>query len=339
MPLDNSEYQPHVPDAVRRQAARADELARENGIAGVPELETLTEEPVEPAEPAEPSLETTPEPAPPADPPVDWEQRYRTLQGKYDAEIGQVHDLRRQIDSMRLLLAQVNAPRTPEPVAEARPATTTTVVPAEHVEAYGQDLIDAARQWARAEIAPELEQLRGELRDLRGGQQQTAQQQAQQRVEAQLSADPQLADKWQALNQDQEFIAWLNQVDPYTGAPRMEFFRDACSRGDGVRVGRFFKGYIAEHTAVSQPSPTPQPQTPAEPVAERPSLEGLAAPGRAVGTGSPQGGAPAEKRLWTNDQIARFYRDRMHGVYEGREAEARALELDILAAAGEGRIR
>lgn len=337
---DNADI--YIPPAVRRQSTRADELAREAGMAGAPEPETPSAELVGDPEPVsetpgETPGETPPEPAT-AEPPVDWEQRYRTLQGKYDVENA---DLRRQIESMRLLMAQLNErQQQQESAPEARPATTTTVViPPEHVSEYGQELIDAARQWARAEIAPELDMLRGELRELRGGQQRVEATTTQQRVEAHLSADPELADKWQAVNVDPQFIAWLGQVDPFAGAPRKVLFDDACGRGDGVRIARFFKAFITEHTAVSQPSPTP-PQTPAsEPVAERPSLEQLAAPGRAVGTGSSQSGAPAEKRLWTQPDIARFYRERTQGVFAGREAEANALEQDIFAATREGRIR
>jgi hypothetical protein len=339
VPLDNSEFQPHVPDAVRRQAELAEQLAREAGMAGAPEPETPSVEVVEPQEPV-----SEPEPAsePAAAPVVDWEQRYRTLQGKYDAEVPQ---LRRDLDAMRVLYSQMSAPAAPAPdEASLRPATTTTVVvPPEHVAEYGQELIDAAQQWARAAVSTELEALRNQVAELRGvndRMQRVETMTTQQHVEAHLSSDPELANRWQALNVDPEFIGWLNRPDPFAGRLRMELFHDACGRGDGGRVGYFFKAFIAEHTAVNHvPTPTLQTPVPSEPVAERPTLEEMAAPGRAVGTGSSHGGAPAEKRLWTQPDIARFYRDRMRGVYAGREADAHALEQDILNATREGRIR
>ncbi len=43
--------------------------------------------------------------------------------------------------------------------------------------------------------------------------------------------------------------------------------------------------------------------------------------------------------MWTNTDIAAFYRDVNKGVYVGRAAEKQRLEEDIIAAGTEGRIR
>ena len=44
------------------------------------------------------------------------------------------------------------------------------------------------------------------------------------------------------------------------------------------------------------------------------------------------------RRIWTNDEIRRFYADRANGRYDGREAESNRIEQETLAAAREGRV-
>jgi len=322
-------YENHIPEAVRRASLLADELAREAGAVDPSD---------EPGDPTPPVVEpVVPSIVPPAAPSVDWEQRYNTLQGKYDSEVPQ---LRGENQSLRHLIAEMQTP-APTPVVPAK-TTTTVVVPPEDVETFGEDLVTAARRWARMEVAHDIEDLRGEIHQLRGGHQQIKSETTQSRNEAAFDADPELGGVWRQMNFDPKFLAWLAQVDPFAGVPRQGLLNEAATSGDTVRCMRFFKTYLAEHTAVSQPSPAPATQTlPTPEVAgARPTLEDLAAPGRSSG-GSPagNGGAPAEKRVWTRAEITRFYRDASQGKYAHREAEKQRVENDILAAATEGRIR
>lgn len=344
MPLDDSlpvNGENHIPAAVRRASQRADEIARELGIAGVP--------PVEEAEPAaEEQHQETPEaaaevqepaaaPAPVVDEP-DWKQRFHTLQGKYESEGA---SLRGQMASLERLIATMQ--ETPRTEAPARPVTTTTVVEAtpEDIEAYGEDLVKAVQRWVNPAVQPllaQIETLRGEIDRLRGGQQQIHTETVQDRVFRTMDADPEIGRTWRETNNDPEFIAWLQVGDPLAGLPRLQLLRNAFDQGDATRVGRFFKAYLAEHTAVSQPpAPAPVHTTPQGEADGRPSLESLAAPGRAASSGQPPG-AP-EKRVWTRQQIAAFYKDCSTGKYAGREAEKTRLEQDIFDAAPEGRIR
>ncbi len=336
MPLDDAQqFENHIPEAVRRQVERAEAIVRQLSPAAEPEdageAEPAATEPVaaEPA-PAAPA-------APPAPPPAeDWEQRYRTLQGKYDAETAQ---MRARLVSLENLLSTMQQPAR-EPAAPARSTaeTTTVVIPPEDEQAYGADLIQAARRWAMAEVQPHIARLEETVRRLESGQQRVEVNTSQQRVEIGLDNDAELNGKWRAINQDPAFIAWLNDIDPFAGVKRFQLLTDACSRGDAVRVGKFFKAYIAEHTAVA-PAPAPAPATPAPtPAAAAPTLESLAAPGRAAGP-VPGSGAPAEKRVWSNREITAFYRDVQQGKYAGREADKIRIETDILAAASEGRVR
>ena len=340
-PLDDN-YQNRIPDAVRRASMRADEIAREIGVANTPPEETPPpadeQVPVD-APPDEVPVDGPPADAPPVDvppPPVeDWEKRYRTLQGKYDAEIPA---LRAQINSLEHLIANL---RTPEPSAPQPPADTRTqsvTIPPEDVETFGEDLITAARRWARAEFEPRIARLEQELGTLRTGQSTIQQETAQHRVMSSLDADPQLGGKWREINVQPEFIAWLDQVDPFSGEQRMRLLSDAFARGDANRTGQFFRAFMAEHTAVTSPPPAATLTHTSTPDVEagKVSLESLAAPGRS--SGSAPGGAP-EKRIWTKQDITAFYRDRAQGKYRHREDEALRQEADLFAATSEGRIR
>jgi hypothetical protein len=343
MPVENpasnaEEYANRVPEAIRRQSKRVDAMAREVGMANAPPEETPpapVEQPVAVVPPvADPPPVVTP--APVADPPTDWEQRYRTLQGKYDAEIP---GLRTQVSSLERVIAAVQ-PREPAPVA--RP-TTVVEVPPEDIAEYGEDLVKKTRAWARAELQHEMNAHKAEVAELKAklgtietSQIQSVEHTAKQTVFDGMDKDPLLGSTWRVTNEAPAFLNWLQQPDPMSGQQRQQMLTSAFLGGSYPRVAAFFKAYAQEHTAPQvpvTPAHTPQPGT------GGPSLEDLAAPGR--GTGPTQSGAPADKRIWTSNSIAAFYRDVQRGVFAGtgREAERLRLEQDIFTAAAEGRVR
>lgn len=335
--LDNSvEYANPIPKAIRRQSAQADEIAREAGIANVPgEPEPVVVEEPAPAEPV------VAEPAPPPAPaPVeeDFRHQYQTLRGKYDSELPA---LRNQVSQLERLIASMQTmppPAAPEP----RVATTVPVeVPAADVETYGQDLIDAVFRWVtpqiEARVATRFGEVETKLGQVQTGQKQFQQQSTQDRVLSALDADVELGTRWRELDVNPDFLAWCDQVDPFAGRKRLDLLREAFGQGDAVRVGRFYKTYIAEHTATQTPAPTPA-QTVLVEQADRPTLESLAEPGRPTGSGPNNSGAP-EKRIWTNRDIAAFYRDVQKGRFTNREAEKLRIEKDIFDAPLEGRLR
>jgi hypothetical protein len=328
-----------IPRAVRRAAARANELQRQMHGEDTPEGDTP---PVEQQE-QQPQLpmELPPAAAPPAQPPSDsWEQRYRTLQGKYDSEMP---SLKAQVTSLERLIAQMRdapvARETPPPPAPAGPPAS--IIPDEDVESYGPELIAASRRWAAAEVEQKIASLHNEIASLKGAQTQLTETQLRERVQKDLDSDPELSNgRWRQLNFDQEFLNWLQELDPLAGVSRNVMLQHAYSGGDAVRTGRFFKAYIAEHTVPGQqpyPSQTAMPNGRTQ--AGGPRLEEWASPGRAAGSTFPGNGATAERRVWTNREISQFYRERTDGKWRGREPEATQLEADILAAGAEGRVR
>jgi nucleotide-binding universal stress UspA family protein len=350
MPSDvvanNDQYAPHIPDAVRRASQRADELAREAGVANVPPAngEDVTPDVNEPRQ-DEPQFELTPpeqdrQPAPAAAPgpsPADWEQRYNTLQGKYNTELP---ELRGQIRSLQEILANIQAPRTREqtfetPAPQPRPQVPAVrEIPSEDVEAYGQDLITASQRWSTAAVAPIIQEFVRRLLSVEGGNQQLQNYTAQNSVNNALSR---AVPDWETVNVDPNFILWLDQMDMFSGRKRKQMIDEAYNAGDASRTIAFFQAYKNEQTMVS-PTPGTQPNQTGENPADRLPLADLAVPGRGRSVSSPAPGAP-ERRIWTAADVSAFYRQKQRGQWNGREAEAARIEQDIINAPAEGRFR
>jgi hypothetical protein len=326
-----------IPDQIRRQAARAEELRRELAGEDAPATEetssptTVVEEQAPEPQQQEPEPQTIQ-----AEP--DWQQRYRTLQGKYDTETGH---MRGQISSMERLLATMQSP-PPAAAPQASPSVPVQFNEAD-VELYGEDLLEAASRAAEAKLEARYGKT---IQNLQQHVQQLSGRQEEDRVFRELDSDPELAGRWRGLNTNPQFIEWLQAVDEMAGVSRNTMLQHAYSNGDAMRTGRFFKKFMAEHTA---PPPTAMvPQTAASPARHSNGgygngsaagglrLEDMAAPGRAAGSGAGNG-APSP-RLWSRPDITAFYRARTMGKFKGREAEAEQLEADLLKAGDEGRL-
>jgi hypothetical protein len=325
-----------IPDQIRRQAARAEELRRE--LAGEDPPETTTTV-VEEAQ----SQVQEPAPQPESQPTQtdDWQQRYRTLQGKYDAEVGA---MRGQIGSMERLLATMQHPPAQQQAAPSSPSAPVQFNEAD-VELYGEDLLEAASRAAEAKLEARYGKT---IQNLQQHVQQLSGRQEEDRVFRELDSDPELAGRWRNLNTNPQFIEWLQSVDEMAGVSRNTMLQHAYANGDAMRTGRFFKKFMAEHTA---PPPTATAPQTSQPTRYQPNgggngygngaagglrLEDMAAPGRAAGSGAGNG-APSP-RLWSRPDITAFYRARTMGKFKGREAEAEQLEADLLKAGDEGRL-
>jgi hypothetical protein len=328
------DYGPPIPEAVRRASQRADELAREASEAAG--TEPGGDNPVEPGgevasvvtDPAAPPASPQSEPSAPA--PADWEHRYLTLQGKYNNE---VPELRGRLSAMEQMFANLNSA---PPAAVPSPAPSNGAaqpIPPEDVEAWGEDLINASQRWAEARLANKFTEYDRRLASVETGSRQVAQLTSQQRVEADL--DREVAG-WRQVNLRPEFHLWLNEMDMLSGRRRQEMLTEAHGAGNSARTIAFFQSYLNEQTAVN-PLPGIRPDQTGAPPADRTPLDTLVVPGRGP-TSPPAPNAPTA-RVWTGAQIGQFYRDKQRGLWRGREAEANQIELDILAASREGRVR
>jgi hypothetical protein len=333
MPTDRIDPNVKVPAAVRRGAAASDAIHKQAYTPeGAPPVDLLVSP--APAAPTAPAATVPPAETPPDE--STWEGRYKSIKGRYDKaqttmsqQQGDISNLQNEVANLQRLLASV--PPAPVTAPELAAGLTT---PEERAQ-YGEEFMDVVARRAQEAVAPKLKTLEDENADLRrqlGGVTNVVVGNAREAMLTKLDAD--LPD-WRAQNQDAQFLAWLRLPDMYSGANRGALLKSAFEQNQTDRVLAFFKGFLTEEATVAPAGTT---TAPAPVVGERPSLESLAAPGRAKSAAAPPGGSP-EKPIITRAQIAQFYVDVRAGRYKGQEAKKAADEAMIFDAERDGRIR
>ncbi len=350
--MTNRTLSTNLPMAARKQVREADRI--------IAELNTPPAQGAPPAEPAPPAPPTPPdpilpnvgEPLPPDAQPVnpaaapaaaqqpgesneDYKKRYDVLQGKYNKELGQMRQqLNQQAQQNSQLQAQLNQVLTAQAVAAAAPpaapvppeARFAGIVSDKEREEYGTELIDMVARIAAATGAPEVQKLRQDVDGIRttvGNVAQHTAEQARQDVYDSLHRD--IGDKWVEINNSDEFVAWLQGTDVFSGASRHSALTQAFETNNAPRVVGIFKAYIDGNTAPGSTSRTPAV-----------ARETLIAP--APGQGG-NGAAPGATggRIWSEQEITDFY----HRAQRKRipEAEYVATQKEISKALAEGRVR
>jgi hypothetical protein len=137
---------------------------------------------------------------------------------------------------------------------------------------------------------------------------------------------------WRTVNVDPEFEKWLQQTEPYTGAPKISLIRDAIANLDASRVARFFTDFATEKAVPKSDTDEVPPETPPLPV--KPA--NLAPPKPRT---APLPKRPANTEIITTEYITEFYDKLRRGYYIGREAEGKTEEKRIEQAVSEGRVK
>lgn len=281
----------------------------------------------------------------PANPPTPasdgWEQKYKVLQGKYNAEVprlqrtvneqsGRMEQMTQQLVSLQAMIAAMQQ-RQAAPAVAPQP-----LVKPEEIKEFGPDLHDFIRRTAQEVVQPTLEQslrpVREQVKAAADAAESAAQAEARnKRAEVFALLNKEVPD-WQSQDKDPGFLEWLDETDPYSGQQRGYLLKAAMSQNDAPRVVLFFKTYRNENAALN-------PQVPAPPKAEAPvKLEQMVAPGtpRAAGAGAQDVGG---KRIWTTKEINAFYRDCADGKFIKNKPRRDEIEREIFSAQAEGRIR
>ena len=269
--------------------------------------------------PEEPKVERT-----------DWKQKYNVLQGKYDAEVP------RMAGELREALGRISDLEKP-PVEETPEMAVLTDA---EIEDYGTDLIGVierkATEMARNTFEPMVKDLQGQITSLKAQVGITDQRVAvreQNDVFAMLDKD---VKDWRKVNTSQPFKDWLAASDPFSGQTRSKLMLEAFDAKNAQRVKHFFESFLKENAAVTSSAAAPPAGEAGNSATLK--LENYIAPGTPK-TGTGQAGAPKEKRVWTNQEIASFYSDVNKGHYKKRPEDKARIEADIVAATTEGRIR
>lgn len=318
-----------LPRQVEAQLKELEEIEKQ--LAAQQNPQATPEEPApQPAEPAEPTQNIEPvapqpevKPEKPVEPEVPeetWQQKYKTLKGMYDAEVPRLHSDIRELKSQMDRLQR--AAETPKP--ETKPAAQPTkLVTDADVQAFGEDLIEVQRKVARevaAEFRGELDAMKAENDKLREQLNMTGSQVSEASFEQRLYR---LVPDFQAVNADERWIGWLNEVDPLLRAPRKSVAQDAFNRGDAEAVAHYIGMFKASVAPVEQPS---------DKAAE---LEKQIQPKRSAAN------APVSQqaKTYTDAQIQKMFQKSVEMSSRGQRDEAMKLEAEIDAAYREGRVR
>ena len=265
-------------------------------------------------------------------------QRWRSLQGTYNATIRQKSVLENRVSQLEELLATISKQSpAPQQAADSAPqpqAQSQRLVTDKDVEEYG-DSIDVMRRVSQDVLGPVMTRI---------GQLENALQQMQATVvpqvtavsqRQQVSAEQQFwsdlntyVPNWQDVNSAEGFQNWLLDVDPLTGNTRQSFLEAAQQSLDAYRVSAFFRTWLESSGQATGAQNTPTPPAQSE-------LERQVTPGRSRSVSAPQGN---QSKNYSPTDIKKFYDDVRTGKYKGREQERSRIERDIFTAQREGRI-
>jgi hypothetical protein len=263
-----------------------------------------------------------------------YAQKWRTLQGMYNAEVPRLHQQTREqaqrLAQMEQLLATLSAQQSS---AQHTQPTIEKLVSEKDVEEYGESL-DVMRKVSREELIPvaqRLAQIENMFRQMQSNVipqvQAVAQKQAattEQQFWADLTA---MVPNWRQVNDSDAFQTWLLDIDPLTGITRQTYLEDAQRGLDARRVGAFFRTWL-ENTGQAGVAQSPSRGSSSE-------LERQVAPGRSKSTGNPTAN---KGKTYSPDDIKAFFNDVRAGKYKGREQDRDRIERDIFAAQRENRI-
>lgn len=320
-----------LPKAVQQQIEEADRLVGQ--INGDEPANAETGADVQPSDPPQdppndppPAAEdvVSQETKPDVVPDETWEKKYYVLQGKFDAEVPRLHS---QVREMQAQIQQLLADKAAlEAKKVEEPQKIESLITEQDREAFGPDLIDLIERATDAKVAnlraKEVE-LMNEIKELKGQLGNVTERQVMSDKDRFLMGLGQQVPDWEALNVDQGFLGWLQQVDPVYGVPRQAALTTAYEALDVTRVASIFKAY-------KQTLPQPQATNKA-----KQELQRQVAPTRTRSTTTPADGV--NEKIFTNQDIEQFYSDWRRGFYD--EQEAAEMEKQIHAAIAEGRIR
>ena len=330
-----------IPKQVQKQSEEVQELYKElNGETETAQVEKTeaTEVPVEqPIEQPSYSVEDQAPKSEPqeqvesdAQPKESWEQKYKTLQGMYNADVPRLNAKNREVNArvsqLEQLLGTMQQSAKPE-----EPVSTDPLITDADMKEYG-DSIDVMRRAAREEVNAangRIAQLEKTIQQLQGVVPQVQQVQAQQQASSEQAFWAGLTNEvsnWQDINNNADFQSWLLSIDPLTGISRQTYLEDAQKNLDTKRVASFFAAWEKEFGV---------PETARENRSNTNSqLEKQVAPGRGRSSTS----TTQEARNYSPTDIQKFFEDVRKGKFKGRDEERGRMERDIFAAQREGRI-
>jgi len=291
----------------------------EEGQAVEPETPEEPEEPETPEEPEEPEEPEDPE-TPAAE--ESWEQKYKTLKGKYDSEVPRFRTELEQFKAQVFeRLGQEKEPEKPEEAPEIPEAAQ------KFLEEYGDDYAEGLKAYTeyitqqvlKENLQPVTERInKSEESQVRAAQAQFAD-----------YLDDKVQGDWRSLwsGENQEFEEFLKQPDPsglYTNEDLVRLYND---NWDADRLAVLFNGFFGADPSKVAEANQPKPKKPVETARVAPKRRSAEEPKK----------SSSDARIWTKESIAEFQEKDRRGEFEQEESDR--LWNDLLMAPSENRIR
>lgn len=251
----------NVPKVVQDQADKSAKIMEEINknpeeiVEGIPVEDKPLEAPIEPEVKKEEVIEEAPK--------EDYEQKYKTLKGKYDREIPALQEelerVRGTVDNLNALIVELNTGKkigTEEPVKE-KPAIKA-VNPADF-EDYGDEVVGLANTVNT--LLGELDDIKTKFGDVQndvGSVKNTVAKTAEEKFEDALT---QLVPDWKTKDKDMGWKQWLSEADEFSGIERQQLLMTAYGKRDAKSVANFFNTYFKKD---DEPKPEHKEEHPLE---------------------------------------------------------------------------
>ena len=285
------------------------------------EVEVTDDEPIEEpvaveATPADDSIEEVSE---------SFKQKYATLRGKYDAEVPRLHQQVKELtDQMNAIREEAHAAKK---VEAEKPKEKVSYVTDADREEYGDDLIDFQRRVAKEvsqDYEERFEQQSRVIQDLQSKISNTDSQVGEVGFTQKLNA---LVPEFDQLDNDERWVAWLNEIDHMTRGPRRDQAQAAFNSGDAEAVAHYV-GLFRESV---------------EPVANGKSdrdteLEKQVTPSRSASTVTNKSSSKNSK-VYSERELNNAWTKIRTLNTQGKYDDAEKLEAELTAAYMEGRVK
>ena len=298
-----------------KKAKKTEEVAADTEVELIEEAPPQDEPVLEEAAPADDIQEEVTD---------TFKQKYSTLKGKYDAEVPRLHQ------QVRELTEQMNAIRKDAEAAKKveaeKPKEKVSYVTDADREEYGDDLIDFQRRVAKEqaqEYEGRFEQQAKVIEELREQVSNTGSQVGEVGFTQKLNV---LVPGFDQLDNDERWVAWLNEVDPMTRGPRRDQAQAAFNSGDAEAVAHYvslFRGSV-------------------EPIANGASdrqmeLEKQVTPNRSASATATSVGR--EAKIYSQGELTKSWNKIRTLSTQGKYDDAAKLEAELTRAYMEGRVK
>jgi hypothetical protein len=256
------------------------------------------------------------------------EQQYRTLLGKYNAEVPREQhraaDMQQEITALKAEIATLKTGK-PADKTNAKPGEAEREIPSATDPANPYGLTDEEREFGgemiglAEKIARKI--IDREVGDIRGKTETVSKELAQRKQDGFYGELDGLAPDWRTLNADAGFAAFCQEVEPNSGLLWQDIIDAGQQRMDPVRVSNVFNAF-RQKAGGTKPAPKSAAVTP---------VDAQVTPDAAP---SP---APGGKKVYTLKEYDALMNNIIHGRYPNEKA--RKIEAELDAAINEGRVK